>query len=553
MFKTLEKKLRLVRLRCSINLLLSQAGRVLAIAGCVAILGVLVERLLALTVINSMTVWSFSGLVAALVLLPWLLRQPSRMQASLLLDERLKLHERFSTTLALADSEDPFARASRAEARERAGHVDLHRRFPIRPSRCWLYAAGTWLTAIALLFLPQKDLLGFLREQERQEQEAKQVQQAQADIKEATRPVKLTVKQLGEPELATELGKLDQLPQGARPEDIKREAIRTLGDLSDKIKNMQTGAQMDALNMMQQMLKRLRGSPEPFSQKLRLALAKGDFTQASNLLSQLQRQLAEGKMPDEQAKALRKQLQDLAKQLQELARKNEELEKELEKLGLNKRLAKLNQKQLRQALTKQGLSKEMIEQLLRKAAACRTACSRCAGLGQAMAGLGGGAGGLSGDELAGLIEQLDELESLRQQVLQMQASLAEISRAIACLGQGMCQGLGGQGPFMEGLAQGSGPGTGRPGKGFGPRATDSDGQTSNKKTRADNKPGQGPVIASWFFKDTQVKGEAKRSLADVIQAGRDSAAESISENRIPRKYEEAVKKYFGQLEKSGTQ
>jgi hypothetical protein len=58
-------------------------------------------------------------------------------------------------------------------------------------------------------------------------------------------------------------------------------------------------------------------------------------------------------------------------------------------------------------------------------------------------------------------------------------------------------------------------------------------------------------VASWYFRDTQVKGEAQRTFAEVVQAGRASAAEALSENQIPRRYEDAVKAYFNQLEKSG--
>jgi len=551
MAKAFERRLRFVRQRCSVNLLIRQAGRVLAAAGLIALLTILAERLLAVSIIQPWTPWAFSGLVATLVLSLWLLKLPSRMQASLLLDRRLKLHERFSTTLALAESKDPFAAACRREARDRARGVDLRGHFPIRPSTCWLYAGGTWLVAVAVLFMPQQDLLGLLRKRQQQQDQAQQVQQAQVDVNDATNPVKLAVKQLGDPNLAEELSELDQLPKDAKPEEIKRQAIRKLGDLSDKIKNMQTTAQLDAANMLQQMLKQLRGSLDSFSQQLRLALAKGNFTQASNFLRQLQKQLSEGKLSDQQRQALSKQLQDLAKQLRELARQKEELEKELEKLGLDKRLAKLSEKQLRQALQKQGLSEDMMDQLLRKAAASRLASGWAAGLGQAMAGAGAGAAGLSADELADAIEQLDALEAIRQQVLLTEASLAEIRRAIAGLGEGMGWGLGFQGPFAEGLSDRWGPGTGGPGIGYGPRDSDSEGETSTKKTRVDGQTGQGPVIASWYFKDMQVKGEAKRDFSEVIQAGRDSAAEAISENQIPRKYEQAVKKYFSQLEESG--
>jgi hypothetical protein len=73
MLKVFEKKLWVVRLRCSINLLLKQGGRVLTGAGIIAVLCVLTERLLAVSIINSGTLWVFGGVVACLVFLLWLL------------------------------------------------------------------------------------------------------------------------------------------------------------------------------------------------------------------------------------------------------------------------------------------------------------------------------------------------------------------------------------------------------------------------------------------------------------------------------------------------
>jgi hypothetical protein len=551
MRKAFEKKLRLVRLRCGVNLLIEYAGRILAISGAIAVLAVLTERLFALGIVNNQTLWVFFGasLLAAVTL--WLINMPTRMQVSLLLDERLRLHERFSTTLALAQSQDAFASAARTETRKAAEHIRPESAFPIRPSRRWLYTGATWCVVWALvLFMPQKDLLGFFARQKKQNEQARQIELAKSDVNDTTKVVKSVLKRLDRSDLADDLAALDQMPQNAEPQDIKRQAIRKLSDLSEKVKQMQSSAELESMNLLQQMLKQLPGSADAFSQQLRIALAKGNFGRAGNLLKQMQRELTEGKLSDQQQKALADKLQELARQLQELAAKNKELEEQLEKLGLDKGLAKLNAEQLRQALQKQGLSQEKIEQLLQKAAACRAACSRCSGLGRAMAACGAGAGGLSADELAAVSEGLDELESLQQQLMLTQAALDQLGRACACLGQGMCPGLGCQGPFSEGSNQGFGPGTGGPGQGYGPRGYDDSGQTATKQTKVTNKPGQGPVVASWYFKGAQVRGEARRDFARVIQAGRDSAAEAISENEIPRKYEEAVKNYFGKLEAS---
>ena len=128
-----------------------------------------------------------------------------------------------------------------------------------------------------------------------------------------------------------------------------------------------------------------------------------------------------------------------------------------------------------------------------------------------------------------------------------QATLDEIDRAIGRLGEGTCSMCNGMGCSMCG----TGPGPGGEGNGFGPRPFDDSGKTGTKRVRTANKPGQGPVIASWYFKESQIKGEATRDFTEVVQAARDGAAEAISENEIPRRYEDAIKSYFGRLEQSG--
>jgi len=546
--KSFRQKVRAVRIRCSVNLFLRHAGLVLAIGGGVAVLAILIQQLLAVFVLVAWAVWAFWATIAAVVLFLWFLGLPSRMQASLLLDERLKLHERFSTTLALVNCDDPFAKAACAESMQAIQRADLRGHFPIGMTRSWCYGAGIWVVAIALLYMPQQDLLGFMKEKDKQQEQAKQLDEAQKDVRDALEPVKIVMQKLDDPSLAEDLKRLDELAKAGDPQELKREAIKALGDLSEKIKQMQGGAEMQVGDILQRMLKQLHGSSEPFSQQIRMALAKGDFSQAANLLRQLQKQLTEGALSDQQRQQMAEQMQQLAKELQKLSAQQRELEEELEKLGLDKKLAQLGEQQLRQTLQQQGLKSEQIEQLLQKMAAGQAAAGRCSGLAMAMAACAEGAGGLSADELSEAIEQLDALESLEQQMLQLQAGLNELSNCMAFLGEGMYDGIGGQSPFREGHANRYGSGSGGPGQGYGPRDSDTDGQVGTKTTRVTGKSDQGPVIAGWYFKDTQVKGEAHRDFVEVVEAGRARAADAISENQIPRKYEEAVKKYFGQLE-----
>lgn len=551
--KSFRQKVRAVRIRCSLNLLLHQIGRVLAIAGAIAIVAALAEKLLALPVRIPPLLWVFSVAAVLSILIPWILRMPSRMQASLLLDERLRLSERFSTTLALAQSDDPFAKAARAESLRVVQQANLKGHFPVGLSRSWFYGAGTWVVAIVLLlFLPQRDLLGFMRQRQATEQKTRQLEEAKADVQLSAESIKSVVKQLGDPNLTEELRKLDDLAQANSPQEVKREAIKALGDLAEKVKQMQNNAEMNAADMLKQRLKNLHGSVDPFGQQLRLALAKGNFNEAADMLRQMQKEMANGTIPDEMQKKLAEQLEQLAQELQKLAQDKSELESELAKLGLDKKLAQMNSQQLQQALQKQGLSKELIEQLMKKAEASQSAMSQCAALGQAMGIAGMGAGGGSGDALGDAIEQLSAMEAWEQQALMLQASLGEISRCMGGLGQGMGAGQSDKwGINFNDTPSGQGDGIG-----FGPASSYSTPQDINGQTKTTRAPSQsqgGPMVASWYFQEAQVKGEARREFSEVVQAGRASAAEAISENEIPRRYEGPVKEYFNQLEASADQ
>ncbi|MFC1781578.1 hypothetical protein ACFLZ8_04895, partial [Planctomycetota bacterium] len=144
MLKPFEKNIQKVRLRCGLNLLFKYTGRILSGAGIIAIIVVLIERLLAFDVINTVTIWSITSISIITVLTLWFIKLPNRIQVSLLLDERLKLKERFSTTLSISDSHNPFAEAARKEAHEKAKSINIEEHFPIRLTKCWSYAANTW-------------------------------------------------------------------------------------------------------------------------------------------------------------------------------------------------------------------------------------------------------------------------------------------------------------------------------------------------------------------------------------------------------------------------
>jgi cell division protein FtsB len=537
-----------VRWRFHGNLLLENLAWTLAAAGAAAVVVVAADRFFALGFFRPWGLAVLAALGAAVAAGLWLRQRPSLLSVAVRVDGELGLKERISTTLALEQSSDPFALAARKEALQAADRIDLKGKFPVRLSRRWLWPAFSWLAVAAVfLFLPTLDVLGHGRQKAADAQQKTQLQQARDKVKQAMEKLDVSIKQLADPSLSAELAKASDAKDALKPDDVKRSAIRKLGELADKIKN-DMAPKTEQMKTLGDMLKGLRAPAHSLSPELNRDLAKGDFKAAGDVLRELQKKLEDGKLSKEQQDALSKQLSELAKQLESLADKNKDLQDELEKAGLDKDLANLSEDDLKKALENQGLSKEKIDELMKKAAACKNAAQMCKNLGKCMGaccGAGAGEGEaqeLSPAELAKLLDDLSELEACEKAVACGQGCLGEI--------EGICDGMG-QGEWQEGLSLMRSRGSGGPGIGMGPRDTAKDGVTGTEKTRVEGPTKDAPIVASWYFKGPQIKGESQKKFQDVVQAGRDMAAEAINDNEIPRKYEGPVKSYFGDLEKSG--
>jgi len=533
-------------MRHGTNLLLRSLGAALLCAGAAAAVAVAVERAMGWDFFRAWHAGVLGGAAALAAGAVWFVNRPRRLEVAVLVDDRLKLRERFSTAVALADSDDPFARAAVADACDRAESVLVGRHFPVRPSRRWLYAAGSWAAAVTLfLAMPTLDLFGGAEQRTTEQRRIARLERAKADVRQATSRVETVVKELGDAELSKELARLGELTDAARAGELRRDAIRKLGDLSEKLQELKAGPRQTSARTLQDMLKGLRSVPKGLSRELDRALAKGDLGKVKELLKDLTSKLQEGKLTPQQQAALADQLKNLGEQLEKLAENRKDLSDELARQGMDRDMANLGEKELREALKKAGLTDEQIDKLMEQAKACQQAGQNCQGLGEALARLGQSMsqGEATPVELSELGEMLDALEGMLQEAGLTEASLEEIKDAIALLGagQGDPQGLRLIANTKDARDKGPGGGT---------RPSDDSTGTGTTKTRAKTKTGKGPIIASWYFKGPQVKGESKKKLTRVIQAARDSAAEAVSDNEIPRKYEESVKKYFGGLEES---
>lgn len=552
MDRALNRKIRQVRVRWSVNRLLAESARVLAGMGLLSAMLLLADRLLGVLLWSRPAMgWIALGALAIL-LYRWIPLIPSRLQISLHIDHHLHLRERFSSLVVLEQMDDAFARAACVEAGRYLTDVEPARRFPLRFTRSWFVALGLWLLmGLLYFFLPAFDLLG------RQEQERQRLAQRQQwktvenEIRDTTAAVKQIAERLNEPLLNEVLADINLPPTAPTPELAQRQTIRRLGDLADRLRQSQSRSANQALDVLQQALKQLRPAAGDLSRQLQLALARGQFQQASQLLRDLEKMLRQGNLSQTQQEDLARQMNDLAGQMKQLASERSALAEALEKLGLDKGLSKLDRQQLQRTLQQKGVAPAQIQELLQQQAASQMAQDRLGALSEACAGAGAG-GGLIAEGLAAALSQVDELAALQQENQLSDAALAAIDQAIGALGQ--CMGAGGagkKGPFQPGDSQSFSRGSGGPGRGWGEVDSDTAGDFNTKKTRLENAGQGGPTIASWYFQGAQSSGETQRSWQEVLQASREQAAEAIEENRIPGKYHDSVKQYFGDLEDAG--
>ena len=540
-----ERKLRDVRRRWGVNVLLEELALVAMLAGVVTAAAVLTERALAMRFLAGWHLTAGGAVAVVMVAALWMRRRPSPIQAALLLDERLATRERFSTALAVARSEDPFAVAAREEARRAAENVRLGKHFPVQFTRRWVWATAAWLAFAACLLLPEIDVFGYGARREEQTKAERELARAKAQVAEKIAPITSRIEQLGEKALVEDLAGLGDLQKALQAGDLKRQAIRKLGEMQKKLSAVEQQPDVQAVQELASMLRRLKGQRGDLDPRLNHAIASGDFSKAAEILKDLKERLEAGKLTEEQRKALARQMENLAKQLAAMAASTKALEDALKQAGCSKDLAKLSPEQLRKALKNAGLSEEQIKKILDKARANRMARSKCKRLGKCLGtcagGLCQGSGAGAIGEMAGALEELDDLEAMKDRLKLVKATQEEIDAAIALLGQGQCPGGGGS------VCNAPGAGAGKPVPAWGHRPTGDDEPIKTTKTGVANQTTEGPIIASAYVKGPQVKGTSKREYQAVVAAAKDRAAEAVSENKIPRQYQPAVQDYFDRM------
>ncbi len=494
--------------------------------------------------------WILGALaLGAVVAAGWTyLRRQSSLAAALEIDRRFELKERVSTTLSLPAGvrESAAGQALLRDAEQRMRGLDVSERFRPRLDRRALLpllpASAAFLMA---LFAPVAA--------PRTPAQATAAAVAPAPVKHATKALvkrlaaqkkELSEKSLQEAEAISKLeAGVKQLAE--KPKGSQKETLLALNELVKDAERRR--AELAGAAELKKQLAGLKNLDRGAADKMTQALVQGDLEKAVSELEKLRRQLADGKLDAETQQQLAKQLEQLRAQLAKQSEAQKQRAEQLkEQLDAHRRAGN------REAA-------EQVQQQLDELAAQRhhgDLAEMAAQLSEAAKSLGEGDASAAAQALAGLSDQLSELQENLQEMEGLEIALegvAECKKAMACgacEGQGCaaCQGGNWEKKFGElsderhrgggkGIGVGRGPGLGEP--------TDPEGTFYDSAVKQQHSAGAAKVVGQ--ASGPNRKGIVRQEIQTEFTEAQQNATEALSDQRLPHDYRNHAQDYFDAL------
>ncbi len=517
-------------------------------------LGVPVKHpVLALLGMPAWALWSMLGLAlvpAGVGFAAYLMSPKGLLTAAVMADERLGLRARLSSVVALdtVSARSPMTPALLADAQKHSQAIRVARDFPLRAPRSAMFLPfGLCALVLAMVCLPQADVLGREHKLKERESEKEDVVLAAKEIEKQLREAlkrkpprkRNSTKNLPSKQLDDELSKLVQEMKEVQD---REQAIAKLNKLLDKAKMLEL--RMASMAEMMRQMERLKEMgdkadlPKGEAAKIAAAMTAGDFKKAAEELEKLKEKLKDADLSEDQKAALKRDLERLSKMTDDWKEMADQLQKAADKLGDDEAL------QAMQAAM-EGLKElaKLVKEL----------------------GLDKGAEGMAGEakQMQLTQEMIDQLKKMLKN-----AQKCPQCKKLYCLNCGKprcaCQGLeqcdcdeGGGGQCglvgLPGLAQqagagagGEGPGMGGPGHGEGGKAPEDPHDVKFQTTKVKGKMGEGRIISHMFVKGlpSVTDDEKKVEYQEAHEAAAKAASEEVSSGRIPRELRAYVRDYF---------
>jgi hypothetical protein len=481
------------------------------------------------------------GLGAVIAALFAIFTGPSRLDAAVAIDRSFHLEERISTalTLPLELRATPAGQALFADAGKKLTDLEVTAAFgPKLPRRAWVVLIPAGL-AVGMLFVPT-----WIHSTVQARTETKVDTKALAKQSEALAKKISSQRQAIDKDKFPETEKLmAQIEKKAEelakaPPAQKDRLLVEMNKLTDALqeRKKQLGSP-DQVNRQLQQLKEMgqNGPADQFSKEL----ARGDFKKAAEQLKELQQKLEKGQMTQAEKKALQEQLAEMTKKLKEAANMEE------------------RKKQLDQALKNGGLSKEQyereLEKLKQQSKGLKQLEQLAGKLGQAQEALKKGDTKQAAESLAATEQQLSQMAKQLEEMEALDSAVADVANAKNGMNEDPMNQLGQMmdalGNGMDGMRRGLGQGLGRPARGQGDRPEAPD-ETATYSTKVHQQVRKGKAVLQGFTQPSKtIKGESIIDIQGEMEAATASAADALSNQRIPKNLEKHVQAYYDQINK----
>ena len=471
----------------------------------------------------------------------WIWRRfPSKTTSALALDERLGLHERVTSSLALHSAEGPMIDALHRDAREAVLRHPVGNAFPLQPSRAAKWAwVPMLLFGLAYIALPEFDLFDYrtrqaaaLAKATKQEESAKAIEAVAKLLKEAD-PATTG-------ELADAIDKLEMTAGELRAGDITdKQAIAKVSDAMEDLAK-QTRA-MSAARPAE--AKAADSIEHPELKKVLQDLQNGKPQEAAEKLRELQEKLKNGELSEEEKKKLQEGMQALQKATQQsgAGERGEEKGQSSDKKSGNGKRGGEGQGQSDPSAAESGENME-----------------------------------LSMEDMASSLEQMAKMQQASQKLNQWKSQSLGPSKTCrtcgkslkpcdkpgqckseceggTCAGQckdGTCKGAGGKKPWSAGESTKQGNGMGGPGKGQGSEVGDlpEDANVDFQPTTLPGEQTKGKILTEITERTAPVL-DGETSQVEAVQGGfeavQQQAEEALNQEEIPAGSKELVRQYFG--------
>ena len=536
-----------------------------------------------------------------LVLLAAYLAMNRRLaEVTYLIDHNAGLKNLVTSGLAVAAQPEPIAQVVAARAAVALQQHDMRKVLPLRWHWTGRFSFIPVLLAAGLFFLPSQDLFSRkarrdekVRETTRREQGARILKDKLVKIEQINRQVS----QMDGKNISEDLKKLEQELRAAAG---KKEALTSLSSLEnryrkelDKQRNFEDATKSLATRLNSQDLNTKTAEE---LRKLLENLKRDSLSQAASNMRELAQQLGSNELSEKEKEAM---VRELSQVMQQFAGdpQADELSKLLSQMQgkpLNQQTAaspnnpsanpanpanpagrqKPNQQNPNQqnAAQQQNPNQQNTAQQQNLDANPQTnpnaQQSNC-NSGQGAAGSQGQAGSpqdkaqaqqqASGqmqqlaeslDQMAALKQMKEGLDSARREMMGEEFAGFDAKNVEEYLrqeqGSGACLGMPGEGEGEGG--KGNGPGTGGEGRGRGGRPPEQMTPTGFEDKLTQSKVGKGSIINQRWVQGVPDKGDAVNDYSSAVRAARDQALDSLAKTRVPREYEEQVKRYFSSLE-----